>query len=483
MATRTHLTNCIILFSLALGVRIAIIAFHGFDGLYGQDAFAYFDFAGDILYFIETFNPPPPFFWSIGYPLQLAIGMGILGVTESVALGTSILMGSLLPILVYSLGLQLQLRLPYAFFAGLLISFSGQALQSSLVIMSDIPALFWSLISVVSLLQYMDGSKKRWLALCGFAVSIACITRWIYLILPTIYVLVLILHWKRHIRWKDTILTILVSLMPVMPQLIYNQINPPTLLNHSWVQGWAPLNVLAQNFITVEGTLNYEKINALFYASPIYDLSYLSPLLTIFVLCGLLFVLRRRNLHTLIVLAWFVTPYVFLAGIPSQNIRFPLIIFPIVTILVGFGLQWIMTITKPVRWVAIGLALVGFSHTAINGFDYANSFVEHHQSEKQVVTWLDGKIPDDAKLYTFGSTLILQHYTDYSVIEIFYETPDTLNQRWFRGRSDYLLLNLWQIENQWQGRAPQANYHWFRDDRGLVHIERFRNLTLFEANP
>jgi hypothetical protein len=118
----------------------------------------------------------------------------------------------------------------------------------------------------------------------------------------------------------------------------------------------------------------------------------------------------------------------------------------------------------------------------VSGFDYANSFVEHHQSEKAIVIWLDDKIPEDATLYTFGSTLTLDHYTYYSIIEIFYESPNTLNQRWFRGRADYLLLNIWQIENQWQGRDPQANYHWFRDERGLIEIGKFHNLTLFEAS-
>jgi len=483
MATRHHLINIIILICLSLVVRVGIVAFHGFDGLYGQDAFAYYNFAGELLAFVKSRAIPPPFFWSIGYPLHLAVSFGIVGQMELIALSISIIMGSLLAALVYIFALQLNLRSPYAFCAGLLMAFSGQALQSSLVIMSDIPALFWAVISGMTFLKYIETDKRRWLILCGFAISIACLTRLIYLILPPLFVLTLLTIWKHRIRWIDLILTLIVGIVPIVPQIIYNQVNPTALLNHSWVRGWSPVNTFAQNFVNIDGTFQYETINALFYAYPIYDLSYLSPLLTIFVFTGLINVFRQRTPQSILLIGWLLLSYLFLAGIPYQNIRFPLIVFPVVAVLVGQGLQRLASLQNSIRWIAILITLAGIAHTAINGFDYANNFVEHHQSQKQIVTWLDDKIPDDATLYTFGSTLTLEHYTDYNVIEIFYETPNTLNQRWFQGRTDYLLLNIWQIENQWDGRDPQANYHWFRDERGLNKIDTFRNFTLFEAHP
>ena len=483
MANRHHIINGLLLFVLALFIRVSIVVYHSFDGLYGQDGFAYYHFAQDLLTFVSTRMPPPPFFWSIGYPLHLAIGFKLLNISPQTALIFSIGMGALLPVLVYGVAIQFSLKPAYAFLAGLLLVFSGQALQSSVVIMSDIPALFWAVLSLFALLRYADAKKRRWLILCGLALSFACLTRWIYLIFPPFFILFLLIVWKRRIRWLDIILTIIVASLPTIPQLIYNLYNPTPLLNHSWVQGWSPLNTISQDFINIDGTFHYEKINALFYAYPTYDLSYLSPLLTIFIIVGCIAFVRQQQWQTtFLLLGWLILPYLFLAGIPYQNIRFALILFPAVAILIGFGLQAITSIRHPIKWAGILLCLVGLLHTGVNGFDYANSFVEHHQSEKDVITWLDGKIPDDATLYTFGSTLTLEHYTDYSIIEIFYESPNTLNQRWFRGRTDYLLLNIWQIENQWQGRDPQANYHWFRDERGLTEIDKFHNLTLFEIN-
>jgi hypothetical protein len=83
-------------------------------------------------------------------------------------------------------------------------------------------------------------------------------------------------------------------------------------------------------------------------------------------------------------------------------------------------------------------------------------------------------------LYTFGLTLTLQHETPFTVYELYYERPASLAAK--RGQNDYLLLNLWVIENQWQGREPYIAYHWLDDNRGLTRLERYGNYTLFRID-
>jgi hypothetical protein len=84
-------------------------------------------------------------------------------------------------------------------------------------------------------------------------------------------------------------------------------------------------------------------------------------------------------------------------------------------------------------------------------------------------------------LYTFGLTLTLQHYTTLNVYELFYETPATLDARWAHGKDDYLLLNVGNIEQQWNGREVQTVYHWLRDVRGLVKLGQYGSYTLFRV--
>ena len=52
----------------ALFLRVALVTRTGFDGLYGQDAFAYYDYAAAFKMALSQGQVPPPFFWPIGFP-------------------------------------------------------------------------------------------------------------------------------------------------------------------------------------------------------------------------------------------------------------------------------------------------------------------------------------------------------------------------------------------------------------------------------
>ncbi len=106
-------------------------------------------------------------------------------------------------------------------------------------------------------------------------------------------------------------------------------------------------------------------------------------------------------------------------------------------------------------------------------------FIQAQQKERAIVEWASQQIPVGATVYAFGITQTLKHYTDLDVRELFYETPESLNAAWVLDRADYLLLNVWSVENQWVGLSPQIAYHWLRDHRGLVRLGMRHNYVLF----
>jgi hypothetical protein len=108
-------------------------------------------------------------------------------------------------------------------------------------------------------------------------------------------------------------------------------------------------------------------------------------------------------------------------------------------------------------------------------------FIANQQRDKDTARWAAEQLPEEGIVYTFGLTLTLKHYTNLNAAEIYYESPETLAERWQRGQDDYLLLNVWNIENQWAGREPQLAFHWLRDSRGLVELGRYGNFTLFRV--
>src|SRR5262245_28669028 len=85
----------LILLALSLAIRIYFVFMYSFDGLYGQDSFAYFNQAAAIAdRFPRGQLPPLDFFWPNGYPLLAALSMWVMGKTEFAALLPVLLMGS-----------------------------------------------------------------------------------------------------------------------------------------------------------------------------------------------------------------------------------------------------------------------------------------------------------------------------------------------------------------------------------------------------
>ena len=93
---RTEITLICGLFVINLLLRLALVLPTQFDGLYGQDAYAYYDYAQDLRTSFQTGTALKPFFWPLGYPSLLATGLSIAGTRPSVAQAISLLMGAAL---------------------------------------------------------------------------------------------------------------------------------------------------------------------------------------------------------------------------------------------------------------------------------------------------------------------------------------------------------------------------------------------------
>src|SRR5437870_9729848 len=102
-SVRKPLAICAVLFALALLVRLAFIGLTQFDGLYGQDAFAYFGYAHVLLQSTRALHMPPPFSWPLGYPALIAFVFAVLGASPAAAQLVSLVTGALVAPLVYLL--------------------------------------------------------------------------------------------------------------------------------------------------------------------------------------------------------------------------------------------------------------------------------------------------------------------------------------------------------------------------------------------
>lgn len=147
---------------VALVARMLAAISLRFDGLYGQDAFAYY-YHGmaiwrdhSLLYHWPWLPHPIRLFWPYGEPAQLALAFTIAGGAGTIpALAVSLIGGLGAVVAVYALMVDiaaplLPAPLPQgaATLAALLIGLSGLAVQASCTIMSDAPALFWGSLCI-----------------------------------------------------------------------------------------------------------------------------------------------------------------------------------------------------------------------------------------------------------------------------------------------------------------------------------------------
>src|SRR5260370_16299480 len=144
----------------------------------------------------------------------------------------------------------------------------------------------------------------------------------------------------RPVRWRHAILAVAVGLITLLPQIAHTLQNPDPLLNHEWLQGWSPANALAHDFTTADGTFHYDQGPAQYYAQPLNNVYYASPLYVPLILIGIA-ALDKARAWLVLLIGWFAVEYGFMPGIPYPNFRSPPSPLPPPPARPGFGTAWL----------------------------------------------------------------------------------------------------------------------------------------------
>ena len=578
MTMKTLLT----LFIIALIIRLVAMLWWQFDGLYGQDAYAYWQQASAIAENLPKGQPPPPdFFWPNGFPLLIAFLTLLTGQTPLAGQLAALLGGALLAPLAYLLSQELltnsvqktQTGLNKSMatrnhragiLTGLIVALAGQPILSSLVIMADMPALLWATLAAwlvvraarrlgevegppsppkggvlskispsggVGELPSSGGSGELppsggsggfppsggsgglppsgglggprsapsalWFLGAGAALAMAIISRWLYiLITPGLAGYVIFKMYQNRVLSWQPLWAVLSGSVILGPQL-WLSLNKPAGLFHSWLLGWHPTNFFGREFTNIDGHFVYQLPVGLFYAQPAGHPAYIFPLLGFASLWGVWRLWRTRAWGPLILLLGWAGPvYFFLAGIPYQNFRFGLTLYLPLVILTGFGVSdlW-QELHRPRATGEFPAAPLFFDPAALLktltalsllgmlawAYPMLDDFLSAQNQSKLIARQVEQTLPQEAALLTFGLTLTFQHYTQLKTSELFYLNEAALDALTASQTPFYLLLDVENIERQWQGRAPALNYHWLRDHTKLTRMADFPPYTLFKA--
>ncbi|MCL4263302.1 MAG: glycosyltransferase family 39 protein [Anaerolineae bacterium] len=477
------------LFFISLIVRLGTVYLTQFDGLYGQDSFAYYHYALALRTALLAGDPPPPFFWPIGFPLLIGL-MSLLTGTQPVAGQlVSVLAGAAMAPLVY--GLVLVYR-PGGWrgglMAGLLTAVAAQLLLSSLSVMADTAALFWATLSAWLMLRYVRSLQAKWLVVAAVTLALAVLTRWVYglLVIPwgvSAWLACRTAHYSLRQMVRDAAPAIVAGGI-ILSLHFAADISRAELsyVGDLQVYSWHPGNALRKEQTNADGRFYYEYATGYFYARPFFHPAYIFPLFVPFWLLGLWAIRRQSPALIVLLVGWLLTIYLFLAGVPWQNWRFPLSFYPPLLVLVGVGFDWLWE-RLSTRWrslllVYCALALVGSMAWTVRD---VGRFAAWANERKETAVTIAATLPPDATLIAFDLTGTLQHYTAVDTHEIFNLTEDEVAEIVETGTAVYLLLNPDNIHSQWAGKSPERNYTWLQTRAQLRPMATYGSLVLYQV--
>lgn len=477
----------LLLGGLAILAALAARALWPFDGLYGQDAFAYFRYARALWPWLLHGDPLPIYYWPAGYPILVALVMPLSGWSSAAGQIVGVAAAASAAGLTFLLCRELLPDAPggrsAALVAGLIVALSGAALRAGLVVMADAAALACCAAALWALARYLNTGRARWLAGSALALGWAIITRWECGLLALPMLAGALAAWRsgrRPLVLAHWLAAAAVGALVVVPQVIVSGATGADPAQHQWVVAWNIASAWHRTFTTVDGTQHYALPVAAFYLAQMAWPSFLAPPLALFCPAGALWLARRRSWPALALLAgWPLALWIFLSGIPYENSRFVLPALPALAGLAGLGFGWAAARGARIRrLLAIGLVAALAAGLAWGARDY-RKLVAYADDQLALVDWVRARLPADATLITFGATLTLQHYTGADVRELYYLDPPDLDAISRAGRPTFLLLDVGGTESQWAGLRPQIDYHHLLDQPGLEPIGERPPYTLF----
>ena len=484
---------------LVLAPLTIVLGTTGFDGLYGQDPYSYYRYAlGPLRQSLINLQGPPAYFWPPGYPLLILMASVLSGPSPLAGQLVSLVSGAIVPIATGLLAAQLwpssEGRLTsIPLLAAGSMALVGQLWQSSMVVMSDSAGLAAATIGMGFLARYGNDENHRllWLLLAAAAMAFGLLIRWAFALvaIPALgYALWVILRLEPRRRLPHVMAASLLSvaiLWPVLPGALQAVMG----MTHSEaafagdlaVYRWDPLNALRRQFFTSDGLLSYRYPNGLYYLLLPAHPYYFTPLLALLMPLGLWRAVRSLGRPILLLLVgWPSVLFFFHAGAQWQNFRFVLAYAPPLAILAAFGFEtarqrigarW----RRPLQlYLVAGLALM-----AIGGWTLTNRFIERKAAYLATVRWAEQQMTSDSRVLTLGLTLTFEHYSHIEAHDLYVLTPANLEALLADHRPAFLLVEVVNLERQWQNMEPGNNYGWLRENTKLIPLGEDQSYTLF----
>lgn len=484
----------ILLYILSFVFRLLIIVFFKFDGLYGQDAYAYLDFSKRFLESLTIFQIPPNFYWPIGFYIFTSVfTVFTWGNVDLAGLLVSLNSGSLCAGFVYLLAYEITYninkpeRKNLSLYAGLITAFSPILVKQSIVIMSDSLALMFAAWGMWQFVKYFRSNKLKHITFAFIMFSLSVMTRYAFALLsvPVLAYIIYNIVARKSLRLKyikHTLIAFLAGIVVFSPQLYYLFTHGVSYFQYegehgTWASSWNFFNFFKNDFTTFDGTMHYRLWNGLYYLSPVYHPMYLLifgfPFLT-----GLYLLIKKKQIIILLLLfGWIAVYYIYLSGNPFQSLRYTMSFLPAMVVVSAYGLAEIR-----IKYIYKMLFLYpGILLFVLYGVYHISGFVEQKDKELEVVNLVKISIPESSTVFAFDITMAVNHYTNLNAHEFFNNSEHEIKEK-INSSPDgtYFILPVEAIKTQWKGLPLEKKYEFIKNNYPVQTVAAINKFTIFK---
>jgi 4-amino-4-deoxy-L-arabinose transferase-like glycosyltransferase len=276
------------------------------------------------------------FFWKIGFDIVL---WGRI---------TEIVFGSLCILLTYLIGSKL-FNQKIALLASIFLALSPTFFFFNGIMLTEIVSTFFSLVAI-----YFFIGKKHFAS--GVFFGIAFMTRYLQLFVLFAVIISILVFNKKNIEYIRRI--IIGFVVAIMPFLILNQI----LYNN------ALFPFVQQIFLSKNsGWFNYHPLS--YYFIELFKENFLY-LLSIF---GFILIFRNKNINKMVIGSIFIIFFIFFNLIKQKEMRFLIILFPYMYLLISFAVFYLFDFFSNIRNLLYTIVIISVLSSFITTSNYYKS--------------------------------------------------------------------------------------------------------------
>lgn len=441
--------------SIFIVAGILFLFFHfilDFNGLYGQDSHAYYQFSLKLKEMLQgSENELGFFFWPKLFPFLGAI-IGLTGVP--VLLGLQLI--SLFSF-IGSLFYTNKLIQSYHKKSGILFLWVAAATQiyfmrGGFLVMSDMLATFFCIFAMYQYSRYIKEGVSKSAIIFYVAAILAFFTRYptgVLLFIPALNLSYLLFIRSGMLKR----LVIIIGAIGLICFLMIVNGNFLTSLNHL-IGTWTPLNIISRTFLTPDGSTENFVPNGLYALGNFFHLGYLS-----FGIFLLPFYKKLKGANWVLALSIFIY-LLFLAGHEMQNYRFLIIVHPFVLLLLFPAFETLKIWLKEKRILVVFLVGVLFFNLGFSWYSLSKLLKVHH-IEVEIVNAIK-KLSSDDLIYSFYVDQSFKSYAIENKVENFF-----YKDYYVFKKGALVIFNEPKFKNQWDGHRIMSNWERLKENYQL----------------